>query len=484
MKKRKISIFNIIILLIFSAFVLFIAFNHEVYEDEAQSWLIARDLSPIGVIKQMAYEGHSPLWYFILMPFAKLGFPVIVQNIISCIFAIATVYLILEKVECNKFYKLMFIFSGGMIFWYSVIARPYSMVPFLLVLISIYYKNRKEHPYIYSILLALLCQTHMVMLPTAFLLALDYFGYEFIKNKECDKKKLIKGLSIFLASLLVMCVIVLIAKNTCKITEQHNNFKNVTNIKDFIKPLKNTTDNSLKYLYGNEIVPKYFKIIIIGCIIVILISSYQNIKQSIVFFIQLLFSIFVQAVSWFVLPTRAYLFTVTLFFWIINYKKDKNVYKNNYLLEISFVIIVFISSISIYKLAFQDIKENYSTGKITANYIEKNISKGSVIICTDVELQQSVMVYLKKDDYKFYLPNKKEYFTYVTFDDKWANGIKRNEIIEAIKELKKREKNIYIMNEQLVLIPNLEYKFTSSRDTMKNFYPRYEQYTIYKVKNV
>ena len=70
------------------------------------------------------------------------------------------------------------------------------------------------------------------------------------------------------------------------------------------------------------------------------------------------------------------------------------------------------------------------------------------------------------------------------FDDKWANGIKRNEIIEAIKELKKREKNIYIMNEQLVLIPNLEYKFTSSRDTMKNFYPRYEQYTIYKVKNV
>ena len=42
---------------------------------------------------------------------------------------------------------------------------------------------------------------------------------------------------------------------------------------------------------------------------------------------------------------------------------------------------------------------------------------------------------------------------------------------------------IYIMNEQLVLIPNLEYKFTSSRETMKNFYPRYEQYTIYKVKN-
>ncbi|MBE6161637.1 MAG: hypothetical protein E7158_05430 [Firmicutes bacterium] len=483
MKKNKISIFNLIVLLAFSAFVLFVAFHHEIYEDEGQSWLIARDLSPIGVIKQMAYEGHSPLWYFILMPFAKLGFPVITENIISCLFAVATVYLILEKIECNKFYKLLFIFSGGMIFWYSVISRPYCMIPFLLILISIYYKDRKDYPYIYSILLALLCQTHMVMLPTAFLLALDYYGYEFIKNKECNKKKIIKGLIIFFVSLIVMCTIVIIAKNMCKITESHNNMRGVTTIKEFFEQIKITYDDTVKNLYGNNSVPNYYKYMFVLILISILISGIKNIKQCIIFFSQFLFTILIHAVSWFVLPARAYLFTVTLFFWILNYKHDKNVYMKNYLLEISFVIIIIMTSISSYKLAFQDIKENYSTSKITAEYIEKNIPKGSTVICTDVDKYQSVVAYLNKNDYKFYIPNRKKYTTYVMFDDIWLNGIKREQILEAINELKKKEKNIYIMNQNLVLIPNLEYKYTSVRGTMKNFYPRYEQYTIYRVKN-
>ena len=482
-KITKKDVFNILILLIFSIFVLFIAFHHEIYEDEGQSWLIARDLSPIGVINQMQFEGHSPLWYFLLMPFAKLGFPIVTMNIISCLFAIATVYLILKKVECNIFYKLLFIFSGGMIFWYSVIARPYCVIPLLLVLISIYYKDRKEHPYIYSILLALLCQTHMVLLPTAFLLALDYFGYEFIKDKEIDKKKITKGLIIFLVSLITICVIVLIAKDACKITESHSTLKNIHNIGDFFGIIGKSANDIIKNLYGNSIVPSYFKTIIIICLITVLISSIKNIKQGLIFFAQLIFSLLVQALSWFVLPTRAYIVTITLFFWILNYKHDMKVYKRNYLLEISFIVIIIASSISIYKLAFQDIKENYSTSKITAEYIKKNIPKGSVIIVAEVDQHQGVIAYLNKKDYRFYSPNTKKFFTYVTFDSNWIKSINRNQILEAIEELKPKEKNLYLMNQNLVLIPNMEYKYTSVRDTMKSFYPRYEQYTIYRIKN-
>ena len=31
---------------------------HEAWRDEAQSWLIARDLSFIDILKQMKFEGH------------------------------------------------------------------------------------------------------------------------------------------------------------------------------------------------------------------------------------------------------------------------------------------------------------------------------------------------------------------------------------------------------------------------------------------
>ena len=484
MKKIKLTkkdIFNIVVLLIFSIFVLFLALHHEIYEDEGQSWLIARDLSPIGVIKQMKFEGHAPLWYFIIMPFAKLGFPVVTENIISCLFAIATAYLLLTKVECNKFYKLLFIFSGGMIFWYSVIARPYCMIPFLLVLIAIYYKDRKEHPYIYSILLALLSQTHMVMLPTSFLLALDYYGYSFIKDKKTDKKKLIKGLVIFLISLIIMCTIVLIAKDACKITENHNVFKNIKSIGELFKPIGNGFDGIIRNLCGNELY-NYFKIVFIGTLILILISSFKNIKQSFIFFAQFIFSLLVQALSWFVLPQRAYLITVTLFFWLLVYKHDMKKYKRNYLLEIAFVLLIITSSISTYKLALLDINKNYSTSKITAEYIKKNIPKGSVFIVTDVDDQQSVMAYLNKNDYKFYMPNTKKYFTYVTFDDNWMKGMTRDDVVKAIEKLKKKEKNIYLLNQKLFIMGNLDYKYTSVDKAEVNFYLRYEQYTIYKVK--
>lgn len=96
-KIKKFGIIETIVISIYIIIVLVIAINHECYEDEAQSWLIARDLNFIEIIQQMKYEGHSFLWYFIIAPFAKLGFPVGMQNYISCCFAIITVYLILKK---------------------------------------------------------------------------------------------------------------------------------------------------------------------------------------------------------------------------------------------------------------------------------------------------------------------------------------------------------------------------------------------------
>lgn len=68
-KKNK---FNILITLIYSIATLTVILFHESWRDEAQSWLIARDLGIIDIFKQMKYEGHPALWYLILVPFAKL----------------------------------------------------------------------------------------------------------------------------------------------------------------------------------------------------------------------------------------------------------------------------------------------------------------------------------------------------------------------------------------------------------------------------
>ena len=183
-KIQKFGIVETIAFVIYIVLVLVIATNHEYYEDETQSWLIARDLNFVQIINQMKYEGHSFLWYFILAPFAKLGISVEFQNYISCFFAIGTVYLILKKSPFNKFTKVLLTFSGGMIYFYSVLARPYCMIPFLLACIAVVYKNKKEHQYIYAILIALLANTHLIMLPTATLLMVMFWGEELILKRK------------------------------------------------------------------------------------------------------------------------------------------------------------------------------------------------------------------------------------------------------------------------------------------------------------
>ena len=72
--KKKLTFKNII-LLIYIIFTLIITLHHEPWRDEAQSWLIAKNLNILEIINQMKYEGHPCLWHLILLPFAKLNFP-------------------------------------------------------------------------------------------------------------------------------------------------------------------------------------------------------------------------------------------------------------------------------------------------------------------------------------------------------------------------------------------------------------------------
>ena len=106
-KIKKFGIFEIIVFVIYVIITIIIAVNHECWEDEAQSWLIARDLNFFEMIQQTKYEGHSFLWYYIIAPFAKMGFTADAQICISSIFAIATVYIILKKSPFNKLTKTL-----------------------------------------------------------------------------------------------------------------------------------------------------------------------------------------------------------------------------------------------------------------------------------------------------------------------------------------------------------------------------------------
>ena len=190
-QKIKENLFNIIIMIIYACISFILILYHENWRDEAQAWMLARDLNIFELILQLKYEGHFILWFLILMPFAKLGFPYITTNIISWLICLLSVILILWKSPLKKYQKILFVFSAPMIYLYSVISRPYCLIPLAISLIACFYKDRKEKPIRYILSIVLLANTHVIMLGMVGVLLLEFFieCFKERKNNSTEQNK-------------------------------------------------------------------------------------------------------------------------------------------------------------------------------------------------------------------------------------------------------------------------------------------------------
>lgn len=200
--------YNILIMIIYSIVSFVILMFHEMWRDEAQAWLIARDLNPLEIIKQMKYEGHFVLWYFILVPFAKLGFSYKTINIISWLIVLPAVWLILKKAPFKSWIKVLFIFSYPMLYLYPSISRCYCLIPLAIVLIAITYQNRMKEPIKYMLSIVLLANTHIIMYGLVGMLLLTFFIEVILnrnKNTKIENKRII--ISFIIAGILILLII-------------------------------------------------------------------------------------------------------------------------------------------------------------------------------------------------------------------------------------------------------------------------------------
>lgn len=150
---------EIIVLCLYAGLLGFVAYFHEPWFDEAQSWLIARAAS----LKEMFfiiphYEGHPPLWWFVLAPFAKAGLPYEITlksiNITLCSIGMA---LFLFKAPFKRIVKFLIPFTYFMFYQYGIISRCYCLVIIAFMLVCITYQNRNIKPFHYVASLMFLC---------------------------------------------------------------------------------------------------------------------------------------------------------------------------------------------------------------------------------------------------------------------------------------------------------------------------------------
>jgi hypothetical protein len=151
---------------------------HEPWFDEAQAWLIARDASPFELLTSIThYEGHPPIWFLVLMPFAKLGLP-FEWGLKAANFIIATTAmgLLIFKAPFPRIVRCTIPFTYFFFYQYGVISRTYSMMMLGFVLSAIYYKDRNIKPFRFSASLALVCGSSLYGMVICAGIALVWLG--------------------------------------------------------------------------------------------------------------------------------------------------------------------------------------------------------------------------------------------------------------------------------------------------------------------
>lgn len=160
---NKSKIIDAAVLVAYSAFLLTVVLHHEYWFDEAQAWVIARDNDLGGIVAMMKFEGHPPLWHFILKIFIALGCSNVALGLVSWGISTLAAAVVLFALPLKPYFKVALLLSSGMLYINSANSRVYCLINLLVLLIAWIYPHRKRLPVLFGISVALLANTHISM---------------------------------------------------------------------------------------------------------------------------------------------------------------------------------------------------------------------------------------------------------------------------------------------------------------------------------
>ncbi len=418
--------FNITVFVVFFVIGLIGVFHHEIWRDEGQVWLVVRDLNIFGIFDHVRVEGHPLLWYFFVLPLAKLNLPVFSMQLLSFCFMAAAAAIFLWFSPFSKLSKICVLFSAGILYSLTVISRNYSIIPLFVFLTAVFYNKQRQRPYIYSFLNILLANTHVLMFGFCFAAA-AVFGYEnIIKNKENIKLKRDYIISFALMLLSLFSIVVYVFSSPLK------NFSvNVQPLNIF--SIEKIWDTGVWFLTNLYFSNKFVLVLAAVSILCALIVVFLENKK--VFFITL--AGFLSQLAIFVCGgcgvsnEKAVLSLIILLFgfWII--LQDRELSKVKKIFINILVILIFGLSFNLsYMLYKNDYLYDYSGSKRVAEFIKNNIEKDAVLVSTNDLTAAGAIAYL---------PPERKFYTYL-YDNYYSYAYAQKYIASKPFEFKKPEK--------------------------------------------
>jgi hypothetical protein len=177
---------------LFLAVGAFTASHHEMWRDEIQAWLLARDSTSIfDLFAHLKYEGHPGLWHLCLMPLTRITHSPVIMQMFHLVITGVAVYLFVRYAPFNWLQKLLFCFGYFVIYEYAIVARNYALGLLLVTVFCVLFRERYRRFIWVGCVLFLLAHTsvHALILTIAigFVLCCEYsFGGRFLRplNQE------------------------------------------------------------------------------------------------------------------------------------------------------------------------------------------------------------------------------------------------------------------------------------------------------------
>ena len=469
-----------------AVFVAYLVFNgilltgHELWRDEANVWLFARDASPLQLLREIKYQGHPCLWYFMVMPFAKMGFPFPTISVLSFLIMAAAAGLFVYLCPFHPVTKFVCLFSPMFSYYYPVVARNYCLIALLLIWLAVLYPERNKHSVFYGLLLGLLVQSDTIVMATAGLISMMWLWEcvrKSLKEKNADALKTgAKGLVFPFVSLLFWIA------QFYHVSDSPEYHMRALSAKEFLSEIHNFTFHILNRMTGQGVLFGWLLIVLFLAAGLFISYEKKNIWPMLVmagaFLFEVVFSILVyQLHIWHYI---ALCFSLIWFLWVGN---SARIFSEALLILLGITMFMRWNAPEENSSLANALTGLYSDGIHVAEYMKEAVSPEQVVLTTDVSEASTVQAYLGKE-YGFYYAGTLQKETYAKYNEEQSTKVTWENLKENIADKFPGETAVYLLVSPTGCIEDIPGEVRKNWDVCyrtEGKSARGEEYTLYRI---
>ncbi len=447
------NIWLIIALVAYAALNGYLVSVHEPWRDEALAWTIARDLSPLGIIRQMSIEGHPCLWYFLLLPLTRAGLPILSMCVLSCALMVAAAAVFLLKSPFPVWLRVLLIFTPLFTYMYPVISRSYALAFLFMVCLAALEKKKWEKPWLYCLFLGLLVQTHVIMLGMAGVMSLVFLVQRIYRFRKEGARHLMHNL---LPLLLPLGSFFWLLVQFAHIQDSASMEVERLSLLEFLHGLRQTLPYTMSMYMEIDTVKAMCLagVVLALCIYGVIrwhlwgetICFIGGIGAQMVIYTGINGPTSQRALTWFL-----------IFLWYLWVCLDR-VGRREYLLLLlpSLAVTMWLCSVRLFPYMIKDMHMQFSDAGEVAKAVEAVVPENGTVVMTDAATASSVAAYLTHKGIRIFCPQQNTYVTYTNWDSNWNRHMTQAEMMEVLEENDLCQDGFYIIIDRDNVVENLQ----------------------------